>query len=87
MKTAIATRNTVRVPYRSATHPLAGMNTATDSRYDVSATFMCTGSAPNALAIVGSAVAITVEFEVLHEQRAGHDDRRLAGAPAGSNRA
>jgi hypothetical protein len=27
VKTMIAARKTVRVPYRSATHPLAGMNT------------------------------------------------------------
>ena len=37
------------------------MNTASDSRYEVSATFICTGSAPNAFAIVGSAVAMIVE--------------------------
>jgi hypothetical protein len=61
VNTAIAARNTARVPYRSATQPLAGMNTATLSRYAVSATFMRTGSEPNALAIVGNAVAITVE--------------------------
>src|SRR5579859_1247282 len=61
VNTAIAALNTVRVPNRSATQPLAGMNTASDSRYDVRATFMCTGSAPNAFAIVGRAVAITVE--------------------------
>jgi hypothetical protein len=32
VNTAIAARNTVRVPYRSATQPLAGINTATESR-------------------------------------------------------
>ena len=32
VNTAIAARNTVRVPKRSATQPLAGMNTASLSR-------------------------------------------------------
>ncbi len=32
MKTAIAALNTVRAPNRSAVQPLAGMNTASDSR-------------------------------------------------------
>ena len=34
MKTAIAARNTVRAPKRSAVQPLTGMKTASDSRYD-----------------------------------------------------
>jgi hypothetical protein len=45
VKTMIAARKTVRVPKRSAIHPLAGMKTATDRIYDVSATFIATGSA------------------------------------------
>ena len=61
VNTAMAARNTVRVPYRSAIQPLAGMNTARLSKYEVSATFMRTGSTPNTCAMVGSAVAITVE--------------------------
>ena len=32
MKTAIAPRNTVRAPKRSAVQPLTGMNTASESR-------------------------------------------------------
>ena len=32
MNTTIAARNTVRAPNRSAVQPLAGMNTASDSR-------------------------------------------------------
>ena len=32
MNTAIATENTMRAPKRSAVQPLAGMNTASDSR-------------------------------------------------------
>ena len=57
---AIAARNTVRDPKRSASRPLAGMNIASVSRYDVSATFMCSGLALKLFAIVGSAVASTV---------------------------
>ena len=44
VKMQIATRKTLRAPYRSAIHPLAGMNTARLSKYDVSATFIRTGS-------------------------------------------
>ena len=44
VNTRIAALNTLRVPYRSATQPLAGMNTVRLSRYEVSATFMRTGS-------------------------------------------
>ena len=50
----------MRVPNRSATLPLAGMNTARLSRYAVSATFICNGSTPNVRAMVGRAVASTV---------------------------
>ena len=46
---------------------------------------MCTGSAPNAFAMVGSAVAITVESEVLHEHRAGDDHGGEAGSSAGAD--
>ena len=44
VNTMIAARNTVRVPKRSAIQPLAGMNTVRLSRYEVSATFIRTGS-------------------------------------------
>ena len=60
VNTRIAARNTVRAPKRSAIHPLMGMNTARLSRYDVRATFIRTGSSPNARAMVGNAVEITV---------------------------
>ena len=44
VKITIAARNTLRAPKRSAIQPLAGMNTARLSKYDVSATFIRTGS-------------------------------------------
>ena len=56
----IAARNTDLEPKRSAIRPLAGMNIARVSRYDVSATFMRSGSTWKVRAIVGSAVARTV---------------------------
>src|SRR3981189_3129086 len=61
MKTAMATENTMRAPKRSAVQPLAGMNTASDSRYEVMASFSVSGLAPMSAAIAGSEVAITVE--------------------------
>ena len=57
----MATLNTVRDPYRSATHPLIGMNTARLTRYDVSASFSASGFSPMSAAIAGSDVVITVE--------------------------
>ena len=56
----MAARNTVREPNRSARRPLAGMNMASVSKYDVNATFICSGSALKLLAMVGRAVAKTV---------------------------
>ena len=53
-------RSRYRSAHRSAMRPLAGMNTARLSRYDVSATFIRTGSAPKLLAIAGRAVDSTV---------------------------
>ena len=61
MKTAIAIENTMRGPNRSAVQPLAGMNTASDSRYEVMASFSVSGLVPMSAAIAGSEVAITVE--------------------------
>src|SRR6201990_1885808 len=61
MNTATATLNTVRAPNRSAVQPEAGMNTASDSRYEVIASFRVSGLVPISAAIAGSEVAITVE--------------------------
>src|SRR4051794_15708622 len=61
MNTAIAIENTARAPNRSAVQPLAGMNTASDSRYEVIASFRVSGLVPISAAIAGSEVAITVE--------------------------
>src|SRR5712671_4854225 len=61
MKTAMAMENTMRAPKRSAVQPLAGMNTASDSRYEVMASFSVSGLAPMSAAIAGSEVAMTVE--------------------------
>ena len=61
MKTAMAIENTMRAPKRSAVQPLAGMNTASDSRYEVMASFSVSGLVPISAAIAGSEVAITVE--------------------------
>jgi hypothetical protein len=61
VKTAMATENTMRAPNRSAVQPLAGMNTASDSRYEVMASFSVNGLVPMSAAIAGSEVAITVE--------------------------
>src|SRR6266568_2455923 len=60
MKTAMAMENTMRAPNRSAVQPLAGMNTASDSRYEVMASFNVSGLVPISAAIAGSEVAITV---------------------------
>src|SRR5436305_818950 len=61
MNTAMAIENTARAPNRSAVQPLAGMNTASDSRYEVMASFRVSGLVPMSAAIAGSEVAITVE--------------------------
>src|SRR4051812_3693310 len=61
MNTAIAIENTARAPNRSAVQPLAGMNTASDSRYEVMASFRVSGLVPISAAIAGSEVAMTVE--------------------------
>src|SRR5229473_342617 len=44
--TAIATRNTARPPNRSAVQPLIGMNTASESRYEVTASLSARGLVP-----------------------------------------
>ena len=61
MNTAMAIENTARAPKRSAVQPLAGMNTASDSRYEVIASFRVSGLVPISAAIAGSEVAMTVE--------------------------
>src|SRR3954462_8521429 len=61
MKTATARLNTSRAPKRSAVHPLAGMNTASDNRYEVIASLSVSGLVPISAAIAGSDVAMTVE--------------------------
>src|SRR5260370_31499983 len=61
MKTATARLNTMRAPKQSAVQPLAGMNTASDNRYEVMASFNVSGLVPISAAIAGSEVAITVE--------------------------
>src|SRR5882762_192648 len=61
MKTAMAVENTARAPKRSAVQPLAGMNTASDSRYEVMASLCVRGLVPMSAAIAGSEVAMTVE--------------------------
>src|ERR1043165_2357803 len=61
MNTAIARLNTMRAPNRSAVQPLAGMNTASDNRYEVIASFKVSGLVPISAAIAGSEVAMTVE--------------------------
>ena len=61
MKTAMAIENTMRAPKRSAVQPLAGMKTASDSRYEVMASFSVSGLVPMSAAIAGSEVAMTVE--------------------------
>ncbi len=82
-KTTMATLNTVRDPYRSATHPLIGMNTARLTRYDVSASF----KRQRVLADVGGDRRQRRRdhrrVHVLHEQRAGHDERDEDGASQG----
>src|SRR4030081_2375684 len=61
MKTEMAMETPRRAPRRSAVQPLAGMNTASDSRYEVIASFSVSGLVPISAAIAGSEVAITVE--------------------------
>src|SRR5712675_2303141 len=61
MKTLMAIANTMRAPKRSAVQPLAGINTASDNKYDVMASLSVSGLVPMSAAIAGSEVAITVE--------------------------
>src|SRR3984957_12285308 len=61
MNTPTARLNTIRGPKRSAVQPLAGMNTASDSRYEVMASFKVSGLVPISAAIAGSEVEMTVE--------------------------
>src|SRR6516225_2813011 len=57
----MATVNTVRDPYRSATQPLIGMKTARLTRYEVSASLSASGLSPISAAIAGNDVVMTVE--------------------------
>src|SRR3954471_296275 len=60
VKTATAVVKIRRAPYRSASHPLIGMRTATDSTYAVIATFTATAGTPKLSPMCGAAGAITV---------------------------
>jgi hypothetical protein len=57
----MAIRNIRFAPNLSAKYPLAGMNMASASRYEVSATLMLRGETLKLRAMVGRAVAKTVE--------------------------
>lgn len=57
---AMAHMKTRRAPKRSATQPLAGMNTVSATRYAVIALDRCTGSTFRSRAIDGMAVATIV---------------------------
>src|SRR5712691_9697509 len=61
MNTAMAVRNMVRAPNRSAIQPLAGMKIASASRYEVMASLSSKGLEPISAAMAGSDVAMTVE--------------------------
>src|ERR1700721_3801920 len=61
MNTAMAIENTMRGPKRSAVQPLAGMKTASASKYEVMASFRVSGLVPISAAMAGSEVAMTVE--------------------------
>ena len=61
VNTTMAARNTVRAPNRSAIQPLKGINTASESKYEVSASFSAIGSWCRSAAMAGKEVAITVE--------------------------
>ena len=55
VNTAMAAMNTARMPNRSAIQPLAGISTATVTRYAVIATLTSTASTPNCPAMAGIA--------------------------------
>ena len=57
----MAATNVARAPNRSATQPLTGTNTASASKYVVSASFSAIGSVARSSAIAGSDVVSTVE--------------------------
>ena len=60
----IAEAKTLRVPNRSAIHPLIGIKTARLNRYDVIARLSRIGLWPIECAIAGSAVEMTVESSI-----------------------
>src|SRR6266498_542095 len=71
--TTIAARNTVRPPNRSAVQPLIGMNTASESRYEVTASLSANGLVLISAAIAGNDVAITVESRFsMNKATGGH---------------
>ena len=64
VNTAIALKNTVFEPKRSAIQPLAGMKIASVSRYADMPMLKLTGLSWNVCAICGSAVAITLPSSI-----------------------
>ncbi len=72
---AIADMNVVRAPKRSATQPLTGMNTASDSRYAVSASFSAIGSVARSRRDRGQRRREHGRVHVLDEQGASDDQR------------
>ena len=59
---------------------------ASDSRYEVTASFSASGLVPKSRAMAGNDVAMTVEVHVFHEQRNGNDQRYDAVAGIGRHR-
>ena len=60
-KMAMATRKMLVAPNRSAIQPLMGMKMASDTKYEVRASFRAIGLVPMSVAMAGRDVAITVE--------------------------
>src|SRR4029079_6572120 len=56
VKVAIAARKMMRAPTRDASQPDTGMNTASDIRYEVSASLRWIGLTPKSAAIAGNDV-------------------------------
>ncbi len=88
MNHTIADRNTERAPNLSAIQPLIGTNIARLNRYDVMARLSLIGSSCSDRAIIGRAVAITIESSVCMKNEqpmiSGTRIRPPAGCPAGS---
>jgi hypothetical protein len=64
VNTTIAAKKTRRMPNRSAIQPVAGISTATVTRYAEIATFTSTASTPNDEAISGIAGAMMVASRI-----------------------